>query len=212
MEYKKLLRGIKQMKKLSFIAVLLFMLVSCKKESALTVPDVSTVPAPVPVIPFTRYTIGAGQQFCSGNTFLQTSYSELKFIARFDSTAIYTTTDPVNQYDINKLYGFADNNAHHQQFSARFGWRWSDQKLRLFGYVYNNGVRDSRELGVINIGEEINCSIRITATSYIFSMNGIVETLLRTATTVKAEGYRLYPYFGGNEFAPHEINIWIKEL
>ncbi|MEJ7609539.1 MAG: hypothetical protein WKF88_00010 [Ferruginibacter sp.] len=200
------------MKKFHVVAVLLFLLLSCKKESISTVPEVITDPAPVPVIPFTKYTIGAGQQFSAGNAFLQTSYSELKFMVKFDNSAVYTTTDPANQYDINKLYGFADNNAHHQQFSARFGWRWSDQKLRLFAYVYNNGVRDSRELGIINIGEEINCKIKITPTAYIFSMNAITESLPRTATTAKAEGYRLYPYFGGNESAPHEINIWIKEL
>jgi hypothetical protein len=34
----------------------------------------------------------------------------------------------------------------------------------------------------------------------------------RTAATEKAKGYRLYPYFGGDELAPHQINIWIKNL
>ena len=199
------------MKKLFSIPVILFSIVSCQKEMEAVLP-IEKIKAQIPSKPFTRYTIGAGQQFCSGNTFLQTSYSEMKFIAKFDSSAIYTTQDPSNQYDINKLYGFSDNNAQHHQFSARFGWRWSDQKLRLFGYVYNNGVRDSRELGVVPIGAEINCGIKISSTAYIFTLNGTTDSLLRSATTVKAEGYKLYPYFGGNETAPHEINIWLKEL
>jgi hypothetical protein len=32
------------------------------------------------------------------------------------------------------------------------------------------------------------------------------------ATTPKGQGYQLYPYFGGDETAPHDINIWIKNL
>jgi hypothetical protein len=33
----------------------------------------------------------------------------------------------------------------------------------------------------------------------------------RKSTTIKAVGYKLYPYFGGDELAPHPVSIWIKE-
>jgi hypothetical protein len=39
-----------------------------------------------------------------------------------------------------------------------------------------------------------------------------MDSLPRTSTTIKAEGYKLYPYFGGYECAPQTINIFIKEL
>ena len=38
------------------------------------------------------------------------------------------------------------------------------------------------------------------------------DSLPRTSATSKAEGYKLYPYFGGDESAPHDIFIYIKEL
>ena len=161
---------------------------------------------------FTKYTIRAGQNYCDGNNFVSTSYSQLNFIAKFDSTAIYSTVNPDNQLDINKLYGFSDNNSLHQDFSARFGWRWSDNALRLFGYVYNNGVRDSKELGTVSIGSENNCSIKVNPKSYVFTLNGVVDSLPRTSPAAKAIGYKLYPYFGGDETAPHTIYISIKEL
>jgi hypothetical protein len=41
-------------------------------------------------------------------------------------------------------------------------------------------------------------------------VNGITTQLPRLATTEKAKGYQLYPYFGGDEAAPHQVNIWIK--
>lgn len=182
-------------------------LLSCSKTNVAVQPKQTE-----PKSDFVVYTIAAGKQFCNNNNYVATSYNELKFITRFDSTAIYNTANPANQDDINKLYGFADNNSAHHQYSARFGWRWSNNALRLFGYVYNNGVRDSKELGTIAIGKENNCSIKITPTAYYFLVNGKTDSLPRMSTTLKAQGYKLYPYFGGDEMAPHTINISIKEV
>lgn len=197
------------MKKILASTGLLLVLFSCSKE------DVSlrktAIGKPTTTTQFTKYTIRLGQNSCDGNYMAMTSYAELKFIAKFDSTAIYSTVNPYNQLDINKLYGFSDNNSTHQQFSARFGWRWSDKALRLFGYVYNNGIRDSKELGTVSIGAENNCSIKVSGKSYIFSLNGKVDSLPRASTAIKANGYKLYPYFGGDEPAPNNIYIWIKE-
>lgn len=198
------------MKNILCLPGLLFVLISCKKEVASLLKN--SHGTPTSTTQFTKYTIRTGQNYCDGNNYVSTSYSELNFVAKFDSSAIYSNVNSYNQLDINKLYGFSDNNSTHQQFSARFGWRWSDNALRLFGYVYNNGVRDSKELGIVAIGAEINCSIKVNPKSYVFSLNGKIDSLPRTSTTVKAIGYKLYPYFGGDETAPHTIYIWIKEL
>jgi len=199
------------MKKILCLSGLCLLLFSgCKKEYPSQFESVSKSQSTS--IPFTRYTIKKGQQFCDKSTFVAVEYSELKFVVKFDSTAIYNTLIPSNQYDINKLYGFSDNDSAHHLYSARFGWRWSDQALRLFAYVYNNGIRTSKELGTIRIDTENNCSIKVTGGHYVFSLNNNTDTLLRSSTTSKEKGYKLYPYFGGDETAPHDINIFIKEL
>jgi hypothetical protein len=159
---------------------------------------------------FIKYTIQKGNQYCDGNGYKAIETDEMKFVVKFDSTAIYQTQSSENQYDINKLYGFSDNNADHHQYSARFGWRWSDKALRLFAYVYNAGSVVSKELATVGIGAEINCSIKVAGARYLFTVNGISTELPRAATTEKAKGYQLYPYFGGDETAPHQINIWIR--
>ena len=205
------------MKKYLSTGVILLLLISCQKELVPGMVNVSPqqavtqIPQQNPTV-FTKYTIAAGKQYADKNLFTQTSYAELKFTAKFDSSAIYSNSDPNNQYDINKLYGFSDNNSTHHQFSARFGWRWSDNALRLFGYIYNNGVRSTKELGTVAIGAENNCSVKITPSHYVFSLNNLKDSLPRTSATFKAEGYKLYPYFGGDESAPHDIFIYIKEL
>ncbi|MEP6596014.1 MAG: hypothetical protein ABJA71_08700 [Ginsengibacter sp.] len=164
------------------------------------------------LLPLTQYTIRQGQQFCDKSSFIPVEYAELKFVVKFDSSAIYYTVNPSNQYDINKLYGFSDNDSGHHLYSARFGWRWSDQALRLFAYVYDSGIRRSKELGIVQIGAENNCSVKVTGGHYIFSLNNVTDTILRTSTTDRGKGYKLYPYFGGDETEPHDINILIKEF
>jgi hypothetical protein len=193
-----------------FFGSILFLLYSSCDKSKESIVLNDHPPATHPQ--FIKYTIRAGQHNSDQNAFKQTNYSELKFIVKFDSTAIYQTLSAGNQYDVNKLYGFSDNNDQHHRFSARFGWRWSEEALRLFGYIYNNGVMSFEELGTINIGIEYKCSIKVNASSYTFTVNDLTKTMPRTSTTATAVGYQLYPYFGGDETAPHDINIWIKQL
>lgn len=184
-----------------------FLLASCSKMTEAIVDKATSTS---PSGQFIKYTIEKGNQYCNNNGLKAIEITEMKFAVRFDSTAIYETVLPENQYDINKLYGFSDNNADHHQYSARFGWRWSGKALRLFAYIYNEGSVLSKELTTIAIGTEINCSIKLTSTNYLFTVNGITTQLPRMATTEKAKGYQLYPYFGGDEVAPHQITIWIK--
>ena len=189
------------------LASALVLLFSCEKSHEITQP-----PSNLTESGFIDYTINAGEHFCDQNPYLQTNYSELRFIVRFDSTAIYQTDSVENQLDVNKLYGFADNNDQHHHFSARFGWRWSDDSLRLFGYIYNNGEMSYEELQPIQIGKEYHCSIKVNAAEYIFTIDESKKSMPRASTTPTAIGYKLYPYFGGNETAPHDIHIRIKEL
>ena len=182
---------------------------ACQKDDELIQSIKKQMP---PATTFTNYTIRQGQQFCDQSTFSAVEYSELEFVVKFDSSAIYTTLDPSNQYDINKHYGFSDNNSDHQKFSARFGWRWSDKSLHIFAHVYNYSILIWKELGTVQIGQENTCSVRVLDQQYIFSLNKITVILDRSSTTTAAVGYKLFPYFGGDELAPHDINIKIKEL
>lgn len=181
---------------------LLLLLLACKKER---------LSGTASLVSFKQYTIPKGGHYARESSIQAVETGGLKFVVRFDSSAVYRTADPENQYDINKLYGFSDNGQQHQQFSARFGWRWSDEALRLFAYTYNNGERNEQELGVVPIGAEVRCAIRAEGSRYTFSLNGTTATMPRRSTTEKAKGYRLYPYFGGNEPAPHDVRVWIRE-
>jgi hypothetical protein len=138
--------------------------------------------------------------------------TSMKFTVKFDNSAVYSTIDPANQADINKLYGFSDNDGHHHQFSARFGWRWYNNKLNLQAYIYNNGVRDYKDIGDIDLNKEYLCEIRVVGNQYQFFLNSVLKvTMPRNAVGTEGSGYQLFPYFGGDELAPHEIKIQIRD-
>ncbi|MEP7318699.1 MAG: hypothetical protein ABI921_08150 [Panacibacter sp.] len=157
------------------------------------------------------YLIPKGNQYCTPNPLTFTTQSQLTFKAVFDSSCIYTTIDPVNQYDINKLYGFSDCSSHHLTNSARIGWRWSNDSLRIFSFVHNEGVMLMNEITTARIGSTIKCRITCLTDSYSFEVNGKSISVPRHCSGNYTR-YKLYPYFGGDEVAPHDINIWIKEI
>ena len=195
------------------MAVCVCVLSACQKNAA-TIFEQEPVTKTVTTstTDFTKYTISKGEHYTANNAYQPIESDELKFIVLFDSTCIYQSNTEENQFDINKLYGFSDNNAMHHSFSARFGWSWTHNALRLYGYVYNEGVVTSKELSVIPIGKEVSCTIKVNNNVYQFYINGeLAGELDRKATTPKAHGYLLYPYFGGDEVAPHNVNIWIKK-
>ena len=195
--------------KYAYIFLAVFIIInSCKKDQIITA---NTPAATAPEEIFIQYNIATGDHYCDKSSVTPVTLSAMLFKVQFDSSAIYTSVDPVNQYDINKLYGFTEGQDPHVN-SARIGWAFNDGKLRLYAYAYNNQQRLSQEIGTVNIGETINCAIKLDSLNYIFNVNEKQVKLSRAQAGVTANGYRLFPYFGGDEVAPHPIRIMIKDM
>jgi hypothetical protein len=177
-----------------------------------TTNNAPTIPT-APTKNFDTFLIERGWHFANNdsNRFEIVDTNIIRFQVRFDSSAIYKTVLPSNQTDVNKLYGFSDNAKHHHHFSARIGWAYFDNALRLFGYVYNDSLRTITPITTVAINTTLQCSIATTANSYIFMVNNTQLIMPRTATTPRALGYKLFPYFGGDEPAPQRVKILIKE-
>jgi len=161
---------------------------------------------------FVTYTIKAGSHEVENNSNALFTSSSLRFQAIFDSSCIYRTVVPENQNDINKLMGFSDCSSQHQTNSARFGWNWRDNALRIYAYNYVDGQRQEKELGTVELGKTTSFSMKTSGNSYTFTFNGIETTMPRQCSGGTGVSYKLLPYFGGNEPAPHEIKIKIRTL
>jgi hypothetical protein len=187
------------------IVCALLLITGCKKE---TVAETSGFETPAG---FTTYSIAKGAHFSNRSSITAFTGTELSFDVQFDSTCIYLSTNPSNQYDINKLYGFTEGANNHVN-SARIGWSWNDGALRLYAYAYANGIRRTTEITSIAIGRPVHARIGITDQEYIFSVAGKTVSLPRAVSNKEIAGYWQYPYFGGDEVAPHTIYVHIKTL
>ncbi|HSB94248.1 MAG TPA: hypothetical protein VLC28_14085 [Flavitalea sp.] len=194
------------MRKLAvFLAVLIQFGCSKHSDPVEDMPPVSKYPG------YKEYFIPKGANYSQQNEYHSFRAPELNFSAIFDSSAIYQTKDPGNQADINKLYGVSDGNTHHQDNSARFGWNWNGHAIQIHAYCYAGSVREFKWIGNVQPGEPHSYSIRIDNSHYIFQFDNKVEYMHREIRDSVLNGYSLYPYFGGDETAPHDIRIYLKE-
>ena len=121
-----------------------------------------------------------------------------------------------DQYDINKLFGISYG--FHHRNSARFGWRWDldKDKIEILAYVYKNGKRINEweqdiHIAYIDFFEFYEMEIQKNKNEYIFTLKKdsdkkVYKKLIKSRAKCFFS-YELFPYFGGNKKAPHDISI-----
>ncbi len=162
------------------------------------------------------YTISKGNHSANGVNFgIHSNGATVTKAVIFKDNCAYNLNN-VNQYDINKLYGFSVGLFNGNDYnSARFGWRWSiaKQQIELMAYIYVNGKRlnewDADTLmHSNNLNTVVNTEIAVVGNQYRFRAYGdgynVVKYFNRAGN---GAGYNQYPYFGGQEVAPHDITI-----
>ncbi|MEP1094102.1 MAG: hypothetical protein ABJG78_03280 [Cyclobacteriaceae bacterium] len=177
------------------IAATLFALTSCEREYN---------------EPYENFTLPEGKHD-KGIKAQSLQSSTLRFEAIFDQSAIYQTQIVENQHDINKLLGFSDCNSFHHGNSARLGWRWLDGQLEIHAYAYVNGERIIEFVGTVALDMSNSYQIKMTDDAYIFYLEGFDPVEIKRGNHCdKGLYYMLFPYFGGDEVAPHDILIQIR--
>lgn len=140
--------------------------------------------------------------------------SEYSAKVKFDSSAMYQFG---TETDWNKLLGVAYveglNNPVHNE-SARWVWRWNQGFLQLSPYCYVDGKIVKNKIVITrNINTYIDLSIKIdySKKEYKFYVDGV---LIYTQVFIhdKNRAYILFPYFGGNHVAPHDIRIIFRDM
>jgi len=201
--------GYLPMKTTLYILLLSFVAAFCSKQNIQPVFD-NTEPFPdrrTSVL----YVIKAGNHHSEQNQLQVMHRSSMSAVVTFDSSAIYTSVDATNQGDINKLMGFSDCGTDHQQNSARIGWSWSGENLVLYAYSYFDRKRIIKTLGNFSLNIPIACSIKAENKYYYFKAGNITDSVSRFCADYEGNRYKLFPYFGGDETAPHEVRILITE-
>lgn len=151
---------------------------------------------------------------------LKRSFSrELHFQVRFKDDVRYTTADPRNQGDWNKLLGFTTNRIHKN--SVRLGWAFDPSlgesgEVRLGFYGYLDGVRTMERLGSVPLNAWADVSIRFDSGGMSVRVGDKEKTVrgdLGVADWVPVSTWLLRTaYFGGDEKAPHTMHIEVRNL
>ena len=180
--------------------ILLVLFMSCSKE----IDDQG----------FRVFTIPEGKHR-SGSYFNHPNDSKIKFKFILDESAEYISEVPRNQTDINKIYGFSDFGKSHFKFSIRIGWRYIPEtdNIELCWLRHEDGVHKGETIRNIQPDIVYDATIDIETFWYVIVINNDTTRVIRRpkGNWGLVRRYYLYPYFGGNEFAPHDITIKIKE-
>jgi hypothetical protein len=135
---------------------------------------------------------------------------------KFTESCRYDLGDD-DQLDTNKLFGVGYL-PHHHTDSARYGWRYNKEsgQIELLLYCYVNKLRSIILLASCEIGKEYILFLTVNKDNYNFKV--IDENGQRIGGYAlafyhhKKFQYGLWPYFGGNKVAPHEMKIEIQKL
>lgn len=126
----------------------------------------------------------------------------------FDNSCKYQLNQE-DQGDVNKLFGYSIGINHHRN-SSRFGWNWLDESLQLYAYLYREGERAILPLAELKVDRKYYLSIEAQETSdcFIVRDEDSVISVANVERRIKFRGgFQLWPYFGGNWPAPHDIRI-----
>ena len=161
------------------------------------------------------YRLDKGKFYPRGLHFGITTANRLKFEAKFDSSCVYDH-GTVDNYDVNKLFGFSTDWYHHWN-SARIGWRCIDNKsIEIMAYVYDRKKRlEPQVIGTILPEETVRCSITKRPSDFHFTMEqngGVKSVVIPTHTYNWKFKYLLFPYFGGNMAAPHDMTLELNRV
>lgn len=166
---------------------------------------------------FRVFTIPKGQHDSKGHFISLKAHNRIKFKAVFDSSAVYPTQS-VETRGINKLYGFSDcKELSHMEESARFGWEWYNNQLEISAFVHKDGAFKFKFITAVPLNEKVDYTVDSSGNQYTFTVQAPNQAPVSVTMDRGCEDdghfgdYRVWPYFGGKETAPHEIKILIKE-
>jgi len=140
---------------------------------------------------------------------------EFTIKVKFNSSCRYKIHGD-DQYDINKIGGYGFGWNHHKN-SFRLGWTWNTDKKKivLWAYVYYDGNRTYQAIKECSDTETVTVRVKLGKTSgwpvwMVYANRDIAPTYIQASGSFPKWGFKLYPYFGGQETAPHDIEIGVE--
>lgn len=160
-----------------------------------------------------KYTIKQGGHY-STHTFKPYLGLKKEFLitVQFTDSCRYNLGD-IDQLDINKLWGVSFGL--HEKNSIRIGWAYNTftDKIDLYYYIYENGIRKYQKFSECFINEIVTLKLYLNNDNFYLEKNNTWDAVEVPYVYPSLKlGYYLFPYFGGNEVAPHDIIIYLSVM
>jgi hypothetical protein len=166
------------------------------------------------------YKIKKGDHYCSMSIFekigalgWKVKTMEVKFL--FRSECWWAPPRNNDDLDQNKLAGIGFGMNHHKN-SVRFTWVPDFDKpnvIKIYGYTYDEKKSDPKftyaYITSVNVLQPCQGKIESIGNQYRLTVNGTVITMDNTNSD-PGLCFRLFPYFGGNNTAPHDMTIELE--
>lgn len=136
----------------------------------------------------------------------------------FDHSCLYRLDGP-DRFDINKVFGIGFGD--HSKYSARFGWRCNEEgdRIELMAYAHGGDGTEWKKMMSCLPNEPLDLSIKVLDDSYEFLAAKKTDGERSLARLVRKRHwlydwfcYRLFPYFGGNLTAPHDMKMEVTQI
>ena len=103
----------------------------------------------------------------------------------------------------NKLTGIAGFDNHKN--SGRLVWQSDGAMIKIWGYVYKDGIRTEKFITSLEVDKEYEYEVRIRKYIWHFLIDNKLVSLKGKIGFWK---FKQYPYFGGLSPAPLTMTIW----
>lgn len=159
------------------------------------------------------YIIKAGEHFSAHPIKPYLGKTSFTVTVNFDESCRYNL-DSIDQLDVNKLFGISFGN--HEDNSIRLGWAYNldTLKMDIFTYTYEDGARKINKIGSCNLSVDIVIKLKLDFSGGTYQTTSLISIPEEQVFTYKYPalrmGYYLYPYFGGNNPAPHDMIIYME--
>ncbi|MEI6061377.1 MAG: hypothetical protein WCR72_11755 [Bacteroidota bacterium] len=140
-----------------------------------------------------------------------------RFQFRFHSDCYWSPARNQDDQDLNKITGIGFGINHHEN-SVRLAWVPDFNvpgSIKIYGYTYNGKEDDPRQTSLyitsVTTGQTCNAEIASLGDKYKITINGVIVSMDNSKPDHNL-CFRLFPYFGGNNVAPQDMNIEIEYL
>lgn len=117
--------------------------------------------------------------------------------------------------DVNKLFGISYS-LDPKKESARFGWKWENGKIWIGWFIHHNHQMEFGKICECPLGFIFDYEIIIGDNTYFFKVtqpsNGLEYIAQIKKEHQRKAAYSLNPWFGGDQPAPHDMEITMERL